>query len=146
MAQQAILAAADRRRGAAAEAAGFIQNGRRRKPKKTDDLREVLYPYQERLYGLFDLWDEDGDGTIDPSEFKRALRMIGVKPTPGAFKRFCDMCDTDHSGNIDLQELQQVLDDYDPPEEAAAEARMAGKPLPIRAALKLYWLINTTAM
>ena len=142
MAQQLILAAAKRRAKLdMAESSGFLQNRRRKKlDAKQGALRQALAEQKERLGQLFDLWDEDGNGEIDEKEFRRAIRMLGLKPSPADFVSFLAECDGDGSGNISLQELQELLENTPPPEPPPPPPP---KPLPIRLCFKVYELLTT---
>ena len=97
MAQQMILAAQKRRTALdQAESSGFLARRRRKKlDAKQGALRQALSEQSERLAQLFDLWDEDGNGEIDEKEFRRALRMLGLKPNPQDFTTFLSEIDED---------------------------------------------------
>ena len=67
MAQQAILAQQRRRHAQAAEANGFMTTQKGVNPRLT--IIQALEENKDRLYELFDLWDEDRDGRLDEREF-----------------------------------------------------------------------------
>ena len=70
MAFQAILAARERRKMAAAVAAGFLSD---EKWGGMDGLsvEQILKCNEKRLIELFELWDEDGSGSIDAQELRQ---------------------------------------------------------------------------
>lgn len=139
MAQQAILAAAERRRQVAAEAGGFMRRVRR---QHHPELRVALAASADRLGELFTIWDADQDGTIDRKEFRRALKLMGMRVTTDDFNAFCAMCDTDNSGTLDLEEIRTLLESVD--DGGQEQKRPAA--LPVRLALGAYSLLQSTAM
>ena len=68
----------------------------------------------DRLDSLFDIWDVDGDGSIDRKEFARALKLMGLRCSNDDFENFCDLCDEDKSGTLDLEEIRGLLQKTDP--------------------------------
>ena len=91
MAYQAIVAARERRRSVAAEAGGFMRQNRKGKKNKKHDLRTALAVESERLDSLFPIWDADGDGQITKTEFRRAIKLMGVRVTDADLQAFCEM-------------------------------------------------------
>ena len=143
MAHQAILAAAERRRQAAAEASGFLRK-KKTSPfaKQKHDLRTALALQVDRLDELFPIWDVDGDGTISKTEFTRALRLLGVSTTAAQVDAFCSLCDEDGSGDLDLNEIKQLLAATDMPKPDPPPP----KPLYVRALTLTLDFLNTTAV
>lgn len=141
MAHQAILAAAERRRQVVAEAGGFMRKKKNFAGKKSD-LRQALALQMDRLDSLFPIWDVDGDGTISKKEFKRALRLMGVSATDAQMNAFCELCDEDGSGDLDLSELKRVLAATELPKPPPAPP----KPLYLRFLSSSLEFLNTTAI
>ena len=54
--------------------------------------------------------DENGDGAIDEKEFRRAIRMLGLRATHDEFTNFCALCDQNKDGKIDLNELTSIIE------------------------------------
>lgn len=54
--------------------------------------------------------DENGDGAIDEKEFRRAIRMLGLRATDDEFTNFCALCDQNKDGKIDLNELTSIIE------------------------------------
>ena len=123
MAQQMILKAHQRRRAASVAAANL--GGGASFVNKDADLRSLsfalaLKEHSKKLYSLFSLWDEDGNGYIDEVEFQRAVKMLGLKFSKGDFEAFCKMCNGGVRGSITLEKLTAVLEstpDYVPKSE-----------------------------
>lgn len=107
MAQQQILAAQRRRNEKAAEAGGFLTEQKR--VPITTSVAEALEANKDRIYELFDLWDEDRNGTINEREFRRALKQLGIQPTMAAFHNFLSDADFDGDGEISLQDIELLL-------------------------------------
>ena len=114
MAQQAILAA-NRRNNNAKASAGTICGGGGGGGSRTlhvsMNLRTALKENSARLYQLFKLWDEDGNGTIDENELLRAVKMLGIKPAPTDFEALLQLCVGDKvTRGISLDDLTRMLE------------------------------------
>ena len=147
MALQAILAQQRRNRdgaNAAANLGGSFSGRSGGASASTLSLRAALKAKSPELYKLFGIWDEDGNGAIDEKEFRRAVRMLGLKCDPDDFKQLCEMCDKDGSGDIDLDELIELLEEDI--EEEPEEEPEAPRPLLIRCANGLLDILNTTSV
>ena len=72
-------------------------------------LREALSQNAMRIVDLFREWDEDGDGTIDKKEFRRAMPLIGFDVPRKEIDALFDEWDPDGSGTIELNELNKFL-------------------------------------
>ena len=112
MAQQAILASVARRRHAArlgfgATAAARAATRLRRRPS----LTEALASNEDKLLGLFEWWEEEhGVQEIHVADFRRSIRVLGIRSSRAEFERFVSSCDLNGSGTIDLDELKQLLE------------------------------------
>uniref|UniRef100_A0A7S2IEZ2 EF-hand domain-containing protein n=1 Tax=Haptolina brevifila TaxID=156173 RepID=A0A7S2IEZ2_9EUKA len=62
------------------------------------------------LEPVFRGWDRDKDGSLDRSEFRRAVRSTGLVASCRDADHIFDEWDVDHSGSIDLAEMGRVLD------------------------------------
>jgi len=58
----------------------------------------------QNVRGLFDQWDESGDGLLSAEEFQAALRGV-VKLTPREFQAVLSILDEDGNGVIDRKEF-----------------------------------------
>ena len=62
-----------------------------------------------RVKTLFNRFDLDGDGSVDPQELREGLHRIGVDFKDKEFKNLCEYCDKDGDGEISILELEQAL-------------------------------------
>ena len=147
MAQQAILAAAERRRTETADAHGFLR--RRHHKGKRRTMAEALALEEQRLFELFEMWDEDGDGEISMTEFRRAIKLLGHKVGKDDFDAFCARCDSNNSGTLDLDEIRQMLEEERKQKaELAASADLQANQVrpPVERLVCSAWaVINSTA-
>ena len=72
-------------------------------------LRELCK--QGKVLDLFRAWDEDGDGTVDKREFRRALQLLRLNAEKEAVDALFDAFDPDRTGSIEYGELDQKLRD-----------------------------------
>lgn len=76
-------------------------------------LKATLLDNSIKIFQLFELWDEDGSGSINLNEFKRALRMLGIKGNASEVEDLFTMFDRDGSGEVNLTELKRGLEEPD---------------------------------
>eukprot|EP00966_Prymnesium_polylepis_P097947 2268658-Prymnesium_polylepis.1 len=76
--------------------------------RKAGSLQAALAAHEARLTSIFELWDTDGDG-LDANEFKRAVRMLRLRPTQEELDEFIRKADTDNSGRLDIDELKVLI-------------------------------------
>jgi len=69
----------------------------------------------------FDMFDQDGDGSITAVELESVLKKLGVGVTKAEAKMMLDDVDTDGDGSIDLQEFITMMDRRMTPEEEETE-------------------------
>ena len=63
-----------------------------------------------KLQDAFTLFDTDGDGAIDATELKVAMRALGFAPQEdGEIARMMADIDSDNSGTIDFDEFLQAM-------------------------------------
>jgi len=55
--------------------------------------------------------DKDGGGTVEKSEFVKALAHFGFKLTTYQVKRLCDRLDRDKDGTIDFKEFVEFCEE-----------------------------------
>ena len=85
-------------------------------------LRDGLQKHASRIIDLFDEWDENGDGLVTPSEFMRALPLLGLSVDKQTCDRLFQTFDPDGSGEITLIELQASLKAMAPTQTGAGKA------------------------
>jgi len=74
-----------------------------------EQLRDALVANSMRVIDLFREWDEDGDGTVDRQEFRRAMPMLGLHAAREHIDALFDSFDSDGSGSIGFRELNRLL-------------------------------------
>ena len=74
-----------------------------------EQLRDLLSRHVTRMMDLLRTWDEDNSGTIDKTEWRQALRSLGVKLKRDAIDGLFDSFDADQSGELDYHELSKYL-------------------------------------
>ena len=72
-------------------------------------LRDSLSKNATRVVDLFREWDEDGNGKVTKSEFRKALPMLGLQAEKSEMDNLFDAWDPDKSGSISLAELTKLL-------------------------------------
>ena len=68
---------------------------------------------EEKLVELrcaFDLFDNDNDGKINPSELGRAIEKMGQKLTEEDLKEMIKEVDSDYNGSIEFSEFVQLME------------------------------------
>ena len=58
---------------------------------------------------VFDLFDKDGDGTINTLEFKVLFRCFGIKLNDDQIEALVNEYDADGSGEIDFDEFCEMM-------------------------------------
>ena len=148
MAHQAILAAhARRRKEAEADKDGL---GGREAPSlaieqetkaKVMELRQALKAKSADMYRLFQIWDEDGDGSIDDKEFVRAMKMLGLHISSEDFDDFCRVCRVGTEAGISLEEITDIIESTPEPAKTSESAESSN--LLLRLFKMVYWVIGT---
>ena len=62
----------------------------------------------EKLRRVFQKIDEDGSGTIEATELKDMLEMMGQQPTDHQINTMLQLADKDNSGSIDFDEFCMI--------------------------------------
>lgn len=62
-----------------------------------------------QIKGMFQQLDEDGSGTIELSELKDAMKMLGMSQDAKSLIEQFKYIDSDGSGEIDFEEFAQML-------------------------------------
>jgi Ca2+-binding EF-hand superfamily protein len=74
-----------------------------------EQLRNALSASFTRVIDLFKDWDDDENGMVNKSEFRKALPMLGLKVDRSVAEELFDSFDADGSGEIDYKELHHHL-------------------------------------
>lgn len=77
--------------------------------EKMKDLIKAMSPMD-----IFVLFDDDDSGLISFQEFRRMLPFLSINISDAKAFRYFRMCDTDGSGEIDVDEFQVALFACDP--------------------------------
>lgn len=64
----------------------------------------------ESIQALFDLFDADGSGAVDPLELKITLHALGFEEEDSVHLRVARLIDTKGTGNIDVSELRAAFE------------------------------------
>lgn len=62
------------------------------------------------LRAAFDLFDDDGDGKIDPIELGKAIEKMGKKVSEEDLKEMIKEVDTDYNGTIEFNEFVTLVE------------------------------------
>ena len=84
----------------------------------------------EQLFELreaFDLFDRDGDETIDVNEFSSLFRCFGMRMTPKEIEAIVHKYDADGSGDIDFEEFVEMMGNFILAPDIDAELKEAYK-------------------
>ena len=69
-------------------------------------LRDALQRSAARVTDLLHAWDADGDGSIDKSEFRRAVATLGFDALDEEVDGVFEEMDTNRSGTLELREVR----------------------------------------
>eukprot|EP00656_Telonema_subtile_P003005 TRINITY_DN11383_c0_g1_i1.p1 TRINITY_DN11383_c0_g1~~TRINITY_DN11383_c0_g1_i1.p1 ORF type:complete len:162 (+),score=51.79 TRINITY_DN11383_c0_g1_i1:190-675(+) len=61
------------------------------------------------LIQAFKMFDKDGSGKIDASEFRDVCRQVGIVPTDSELAMMIEEIDLDRSGDIDMHEFVNAI-------------------------------------
>ena len=72
-------------------------------------LRSLARSEGKGIESLFSQFDEDGNGVLSMSEFRQALRKMGLRLKEDEVERVMDVFDSDGDGEIDLREFARFV-------------------------------------
>jgi Ca2+-binding EF-hand superfamily protein/tetratricopeptide (TPR) repeat protein len=72
-------------------------------------LREWLKKNASKVMNMFKQWDFDGSGTVDKSEFRKAMKAMGLNAPVSHVDALFDEFDNDGGGLIEFKELNHCL-------------------------------------
>jgi hypothetical protein len=58
---------------------------------------------------MWDIWDADHEGTLSEQEFKRAMRLLGLKVSAAEWSQLLKLFDKDGDGVFDKEELMAII-------------------------------------
>ena len=88
------------------------QKMRRDLVNNQDKMKEIIKTMTP--IDIFVLFDEDDSGLISFAEFRKMLPFLNIDISDAKAFRYFRMCDTDGSGEIDIDEFQVALFACDP--------------------------------
>uniref|UniRef100_A0A3Q2PQT3 Centrin 4 n=1 Tax=Fundulus heteroclitus TaxID=8078 RepID=A0A3Q2PQT3_FUNHE len=96
--------------------------------KKTHSKTELTEEQRQEIKEAFDLFDTDGNGTIDVKELKVAMRALGFEPKKEEIKKMVADFVKDGSGTIDFEDflsmMAQKMNEKDTKEEIMKAFRL----------------------
>ena len=72
-------------------------------------LGEVLATRNIKIGEVVTKWDKDGDGTVDPKEFRSRIKELGLRADPKEVDGLFAELDEDGSGELDIGECKHIL-------------------------------------
>ena len=72
-------------------------------------LREWLKKNAGKVMGMFKAWDYDGSGTVDQTEFRKAMKALGLNAPLSHVDALFTEFDADGGGLIEFKELNRCL-------------------------------------
>ena len=72
-------------------------------------LKDALLRSSSRVIDLFRAWDEDKNGTVDKSEFHKAIKALGFEVERDITDSVFESLDDDNSGALEYKELNAML-------------------------------------
>ena len=74
-----------------------------------EELQEALHANHARVLDLFKKWDEDGSGTIQKKELRKALSALGHNASEVAVSELFNSFDTGGNGMIEYKEFHRAI-------------------------------------
>uniref|UniRef100_A0A3P9JSV7 EF-hand domain-containing protein n=1 Tax=Oryzias latipes TaxID=8090 RepID=A0A3P9JSV7_ORYLA len=113
----------------AAAAASYRKSSLSAAPrKKRSSKEELTEEEQQEIKEAFDLFDTDGNGTIDVKDLKAAIRALGFEPKKEELKKMTANIVKDNSSTLDFREfvriIAQKMKEKDPKEEIIKAFRL----------------------
>ena len=93
----------------------------------TQQLRQILADNRVRVIDMFRDWDVDGNGLVEPAEFREAIATLGYAASRADVDALFAEMDRDGSGTLEFGEISRALrkkaEEKGPPRADAAAAR-----------------------
>lgn len=77
--------------------------------KRQNQQTELTQEQKEEIKEAFELFDEDGGGSIDAKELETAMRTLGFEPKKAEVQKMIQEVDNDGTGSIDFQEFLAMM-------------------------------------
>ena len=88
-------------------------------------LRDALMRSVHRVMTLFKQWDHDGSGSVDKTEFRKAIKELGFDAPVEALDEIFNEMDSDRSGSLELGEIHEVFNSLNKPMPVSAAQPVA---------------------
>lgn len=100
--------------------------------RNVDDVLRQLHAKREEMggRGLFERFDENGDGVISVPEFREGLAGFQLGVSERLLGQLVNMMDADGSGYIDIKEMKTAIDKAQVPPKPTLSRAPAGAPPP----------------
>jgi len=85
---------------------GSLQQEDHQSWRKQQDLQKEV---EDRMRELFQVWDQNGNGLIDRTEFGLVMQVLGVSGTEAEYDATFAEWDVDGSGELDFKEVRKAL-------------------------------------
>ncbi len=72
-------------------------------------LKAIILAQNITLDKLFQLIDEDGNGTIEASELRKGLENFNIFMNQSDWSNLFNLLDSDKSGTIDIEEIKELF-------------------------------------
>lgn len=102
--------------------------GKVEEPKKTLAIEVTQNERRQLMEQVFDMFDKNHDGTVDPSEVKSLLIALGREAKTEDVDKFLDIVDTNKNGMIEKDEFMRAMEEcYSIPKDKVADVVNAFK-------------------
>ena len=113
-------------------------------PTTASSVREMLHQERHRLAALFELWDEDKDRRISRAEFRKAMKMTGIKFSEADTEGFFALADVGRTHSLTLEQLLNAIKTpRQPKEQEPSPPRTAMRIFVLEPLQALYILLNS---
>ena len=89
-----------------------------------EQLKAILMENRARVIDLFREWDEDGNGTVDRTEFRQAVRALGFDAPRADIDALFAEFDRDGNGTVEFADMNRTLRKAQQPQ---ARKQVAGR-------------------
>ena len=77
--------------------------------EKIKEKEKAKEKFENELKIAFDLFDEDGSGTISKEEFSNVMRKLGFNPTKLEIEEMLEVIENENKTNIDFDSFKKIM-------------------------------------